>query len=92
MYPLDILIEWMKQLDEVQLCELLDVSAEDLIAAFAHKIKERRAYLEKEMELVIINPDGTLDSGSMETRRELDLSNPAWEEYNTGYYDDDSND
>lgn len=89
MYPLDILTQYLLQLDEVQLCELLDISSEDLVAAFAHKIKERRAYLEKEMELVTISTERTMDQGFVETRREVDLTLPAWEEYNTGYYDED---
>jgi len=52
MYPLDLLIEYLKTLDEVQLCELLDIAAEDLVERFADKIRERRAYLTKELELI----------------------------------------
>ena len=52
MYPLDLLKEYLKTLDEVQLCELLDIAAEDLVDRFADKIRDRRAYLTKELELM----------------------------------------
>jgi len=52
MIPFDILLERLKQYDEVQLCELLDISAEDLVDGFVAKIKERRAYITKEIELI----------------------------------------
>jgi hypothetical protein len=52
MYPLDLLKEYLKTLDEVQLCELLDIAAEDLVDRFADKIRERRSYLTKELELI----------------------------------------
>jgi len=52
MYPLDLLINYLKQLDEVQLLELLDISSEDLIVAFRSKINSRRAILEKEVEMM----------------------------------------
>ena len=51
MYPLDLLKEYLKGVDEVQILELLDISSEDLILYFEHKIIEKRAYLEKEVEL-----------------------------------------
>ena len=57
MYPLDLLINYLKQLDEVQLLELLDISSEDLIAAFRSKINTRRAILEKEVEMMPIGDD-----------------------------------
>jgi hypothetical protein len=52
LYPLDLLKEYLKTLDEVQLCELLDIAAEDLVDRFADKIRDRRAYLTKELELM----------------------------------------
>lgn len=48
---LSILIAKLKEYDEVQILELLDVSSEDLVEMFSHKIRERRAYITKEMEL-----------------------------------------
>lgn len=48
---LSILIERLKEYDEIQICELLDVSSEELVEAFAARIKERRAYITKELEL-----------------------------------------
>lgn len=52
MIPLDLLLTYLAQVDEVTLLELLDISTEDLIAKFADKIEARRDYLEKEFELV----------------------------------------
>lgn len=52
MFPLDLLKEYLKTLDEVMLCELLDISAEDLVDMFEAKIRERRTYLTKELELI----------------------------------------
>lgn len=52
MYPLDLLIEWLKKLDEVQILELLDISTEELLESFADRVKQRRRYLEKEMEVL----------------------------------------
>jgi len=89
MLPLDLLREWLKQLDEVQLCELLDIASEDLVLAFGKKILERREYLEKEMEIVNLESGVVCGSARLGTVRELDLNIPAWEEYNTGYYDND---
>ena len=52
MVRIDILHEWLKQLDETQLCELLDISSEDIIARFNDLIITRRKYIEKEMEVL----------------------------------------
>ncbi len=52
MFPFDILLERLKHYDEVTLLELLDISSEELIQMFAERIKERRQYLEKELEIV----------------------------------------
>lgn len=52
MIPLDLLIEYLKQIDEVQLLELLDIKADEILERFRDKIKDRRSFLEKEMELV----------------------------------------
>ena len=45
------LIESLKEYDEVQLLELLEISAEDIVNRFEDKVKERRYYIEKELEL-----------------------------------------
>lgn len=50
MFPLDLLKQYLKSLDEVMLCELLDISAEEIIVMFEQKIIDRRAYLSKEVE------------------------------------------
>ncbi len=52
MTPFDILLERLKQYDEVLLCELLDISAEDLVDRFMDRIKSRRSFITKELELV----------------------------------------
>jgi hypothetical protein len=50
---LDVLKQYLLQIDEVQILELLDLSTEDLINAFEEKIVARREYLEREMEVYI---------------------------------------
>lgn len=45
------LIRALRQLDEITLLELLDVSSEDLVEAFKSKLEERRGYIEKELEI-----------------------------------------
>lgn len=52
MTPLDLLIEYLKQVDEVQLLELLDIKSDEILDRFRDRVKERRGFLEKEMELV----------------------------------------
>ncbi len=52
MLPLDILKQYLMQVEETQLLELLNLTSEDLIDRFADRIKERRAYLNKEVELM----------------------------------------
>ncbi len=52
MTPFDILLERLKQYDEVLLCELLDISAEDLVNRFTDRVKERRSFITKELELL----------------------------------------
>lgn len=52
MFPLDMLKEYLRSLDEVLLCELLDISAEELVERFEDRIIKRRAYLAKEVELM----------------------------------------
>lgn len=51
-FPLDMLKEYLRSLDEVLLCELLDISAEELVERFEDRIIKRRAYLAKEVELM----------------------------------------
>jgi hypothetical protein len=58
MIPFDILLERLKQYDEVQICELLDISSEELVDGFVTRIRERRSYITKELEL--LDPDDGL--------------------------------
>lgn len=65
MIPLDILLERLKQYDEVQLCELLDISSEELVEMFLERVKKRRYYITKELELM--DPaDAEADDGEEE--------------------------
>ena len=50
MLGLDLLLEYLKRVDEVQLLELLDLISEDLVEMFLERIKERRKFLEGEVE------------------------------------------
>ncbi len=52
MEHLDILKEYLKTLDEIQLCELLDISSEDIIEKFEDRIRSRKRFLETEMEIL----------------------------------------
>ncbi|MHB8602268.1 MAG: hypothetical protein ACYC9R_06495 [Nitrosotalea sp.] len=55
MYPLDLLINYLKQVDEVRLLELLDITSEDLIRVFRSRIQAKRKYLESEVEIMPID-------------------------------------
>jgi len=52
MFPLDYLLNYLKTLDEVSLCELLEISTEDLLKAFHSRIIERQEQLEEEVEMI----------------------------------------
>ena len=41
--------EELKSLDEIDLLELLDVTSEDIVAAFEKRIQKRRKYLEAKL-------------------------------------------
>ena len=61
MAHLDLLKEWLKTIDETQLCELLDISTEEIIDRFSDLIYQRRKYLEKEMEIIALDEGEELD-------------------------------
>ena len=44
------LIDKLKELDEVTLLELLEVTSSDIVDAFYDKIYERLQYIQKELE------------------------------------------
>jgi hypothetical protein len=52
MYPIDKLLNYLYKLDEVSILELLDLSTEDILDRFRDKVIERRAYLQKEVEII----------------------------------------
>lgn len=78
MYPLDLLLQYLKQVDEVQLLELLDITSEDLLIAFKSKVMARRSILEKEVEMVPIS-DEDMDEedygDDLDEPEELDFDN-----------------
>lgn len=49
--PLDLLIERLKAYDEIQLCELLEISSEDIVTVFVDRIRSKRSFLSEELEL-----------------------------------------
>lgn len=61
MYPEDRLLEYLKQLDEVSLLELLDLTSEDLVRAFRKRIHERRQEIEKEVEIIPLGDEEVLE-------------------------------
>jgi hypothetical protein len=54
-FPLDMIVNQLKTYDETEVCDLLKISSEDLCRRFEDRIKARRKYLEKELEVF---PDG----------------------------------
>jgi len=52
MAHLDQLLEYLKKLDEVQLCELLDISSEEILERFKDVVQQKRRYLEGELEIL----------------------------------------
>lgn len=52
MAHLDLLNEYLKTLDEIQLCELLNISSEDIIQKFQDRIHKRKKFLYTEMEML----------------------------------------
>lgn len=53
--PLDLLINQLKTYDEVEVCDLLHISSEELCYRFKDRIAARRKFLETELEMY---PDG----------------------------------
>jgi hypothetical protein len=49
--PLDRLLAYLKNVDEVQILELLDLNTEDILERFLDVVEERRHILEKEVEI-----------------------------------------
>ncbi len=53
----DLLIERLKQFDEVTLLELLDITAEELLERFRDKVDERKQQLFGEIEILNIEDE-----------------------------------
>jgi hypothetical protein len=53
----DLLIERLKQFDEVTLLELLDITAEELLERFLDKVDERKQQLFGEIEILNIEDE-----------------------------------
>lgn len=54
---LDILIERLKTYDEVMLCELLNITSEDILERFRDIVAKRAAYLQRELEVFNIDAE-----------------------------------
>ena len=54
-YPLDLIVNALKTYDETELCDLLQITSEDLLRRFEDRVKTRRKFLERELEVF---PDG----------------------------------
>lgn len=50
--PLNELLDHLQLVDEVQILELLNIKTEEILERFEDKVRERRAYLEKELEIL----------------------------------------
>ena len=50
MLTLEEIKERLMRLDEVVLCEVLEISSEDLVERFTDKIEEKITYFEKDLE------------------------------------------
>ena len=64
-YPLDLIVNALKNYDETEICDLLQITSEDLIRHFEHRIKSRRKFLERELEAFP-------DSDSIDNEKEYD--------------------
>lgn len=54
---LDILIERLKSYDEVMLCELLNITSEDILERFRDVVAKRATYLKRELEVFNIDDE-----------------------------------
>lgn len=54
---LDILIERLKTYDEVMLCELLNITSEDILERFRDIVAKRATYLKRELEVFNIDDE-----------------------------------
>ncbi len=57
MSTLNKLKEQLRKTDEITVLELLDLSSEELVEAFAARIIARRAYITKELEMALDEED-----------------------------------
>jgi len=49
--PLDHILNQLKIYDELEICDLLGITSEDLINKFFDRIVRKRKYLERELEI-----------------------------------------
>ena len=56
--PLNELIDHLQSVDEVQILELLDIKTKEILERFEDKIRERRSYLQKELEILTDDDEG----------------------------------
>jgi len=79
----DILMERLKLYDEVTILELLDLTTVDILEQFAERVWERRKYLQREVELLVVEDE---DSDGFE--EDLD----GFEIQRTEFFDGEEND
>lgn len=70
---IDILMERLRSFDEVQVCELLDITTSDLLSRFHDRVLERQDYLESEVELLHEDIEPNEDWPSEEVSEELPI-------------------
>lgn len=63
-YPLDLIVNALKTYDETEVCDLLQITAEDLVRRFEDRVKARRKFLQRELEVF---PDNESTDNEKET-------------------------
>lgn len=74
---MDVLREKLKQFDEITLLELLDISSEEILERFSAKVKAKKDYLMRELEIMNIDSEeleeeDTWDGFQQERQRGLE--------------------
>lgn len=72
--PLDQIIDQLKTYDEVEICDILKITSEDLLRKFQDRIVARRKFLEQELEIYSIG-DSSDDKEYEQGFQELNFDN-----------------
>ena len=54
---IDLLKQYLRRVDEVQLLELLEINSEELVDMFEEKIRKKKAWLQTEVEALPEPPE-----------------------------------